>query len=194
MHVLRTSNVPLSWMLVQGILFAGITMLVTARRGVRKLCSSENMGLLLVDLPAWTRKCSVCLALVNERWEEDLISKLDAQFDALTDGTIKVIAEELTSCSAGTTAVNVGNADGSTGAQAGSIQSIGDPIMSTSLEDSLLNPMTSGSTMGADFDPLSWGEFDAFQEFLGLDTGQTFWDMFPQVLDPQEECLPDPPL
>lgn len=194
MHVLRTSNVPLSWMLVQGILFAGITMLVTARRGIQKLRSTENLGLLLVDLPAWTRKCSVCLALVNERWEEDLILKLDSQFEALADGTIKVIAREITSGQAGTSTADVGSAIEQTTQQPAATQLMGEPANPTSSVQFLENSAPAGSAFTEGFDPLSWGELDAFQDFLSLDTEQMFGDIFPPGLDLQDDLLPIPSL
>lgn len=50
--VLRQSDVPLSWMLVQGVLFAGLTMLVTARLSVGHFDLQGSLTLIMVDLPA----------------------------------------------------------------------------------------------------------------------------------------------
>ena len=181
MHVLRTSHVPISWMLVQGIIFAGITMLITARRGIRKLCSSDNFGFLLVDLPAWTRKCSVCLALVNERWKEDLVCQLDTQFEALADETIKLIARELTSHQ--TDIARVGN----TGEIASARPFITQDTSSSILSDNYCGPpvdlMVAGSAVTEELDSLNWGDFNAFHDFLGIEHNETFWDMFPTDID-----------
>lgn len=181
MHVLRTSNVPISWMLVQGIVFAGITMLITARRGIHKLNSSDNTGFLLVDLPAWTRKCSVCLALVNERWEENLVSQLDAQFETLADETIKLIAKELTSHP--TDVARVGNIVQTTGAHSATTEQIGSSLLSNNSWEPLVDSMTTGNAVTEELDSLSWGDFNAFQDFLGIDTSQAFWDTFHIDLD-----------
>ena len=161
---LRASNVPLTWMLVQGVLFAGLTMLVTARTGSRRLTSAAAMPLLLVELPAWLRKCSVCLAIMNERWSEDLLAKLDRQFEALADDTVRVISTSLTS----------------------------EVAQSSSMGESsptlLPYQMDSSYMMGADAvtewtGGASWEYLDPFRQVLGMEGVQTFWDVFARVPD-----------
>ncbi|KAF2010258.1 hypothetical protein BU24DRAFT_496998 [Aaosphaeria arxii CBS 175.79] len=94
--VLQESDVPLSWMLIQGVLFAGLTMLVTTRLNFRQFDSQESFTLVLVDLPAWTRKCSICLAIMNERWDDDLLFRLISQFEDLVNDTLLHVSSALT--------------------------------------------------------------------------------------------------
>ncbi|KAL7786522.1 fungal-specific transcription factor domain-containing protein [Trichoderma afarasin] len=167
LKVLRVTNVPLSWMLVQGVLFAGLTMLVTARTGLRRLLSHVGAPFLLVDLHSWTRNCSICLAIMNERLREDLVSKLDSQFELLANDTLRIISASITS--------HTMNA------------STRSPAFST-------NPNVAENTLGSDqiftadtsdfnlnlAEDLNY--FDIFKEFMGQDPTQTFWDMFPYEL------------
>lgn len=168
-EILRSSNVPLSWMLVQGVLFAGLTMLITARTNVHVLATHAGISFLLVDLPSWTRKCSVCVSVVNERWKEDLLSKLDSQFELLANDTLRVISNSLT-------------------AQRGAQHSLQAPALSTSSGGGQAQPLPSSvqeeSDLGANLtDGVGggtddWENFQFFREFLGIDDGvQTFWDI-----------------
>ncbi|KAH6867577.1 fungal-specific transcription factor domain-containing protein [Thelonectria olida] len=164
--VLRNSNVPLSWMLVQGVLFAGLTMLITIRKGFQQLASQAGWPFLLVDFPAWTRKCSICLAIMNERWKEDLLSKLEAQFETLANDTLHIISSGLPS-------QPLGLQDYSASDQ---IQLANVLPSNTLFESNEFANQTaeSGFSMAGD-----WEHFDMFREVLGLDTVQTFWNMFP---------------
>ncbi|KAJ4535815.1 hypothetical protein HRR77_007759 [Exophiala dermatitidis] len=158
--VLRTSNVPLTWMLVQGILFAGLTMLVTARTTVSKLVTHVGASFLLVDFANWTRKCSMCMAIMNERWSEDLVSKLDAQFEVLANDTLKTVAASLTTRNTSTAT----------------------PQMPELRDDSNLVAMGPLSNISQDTvwpDNQESTYMDPFGGLLGFDNGQTFWNIFP---------------
>lgn len=93
--LLKNSDVPTSWMLAQGVLFAGLTMLVTSRTNFMKIPRQTSLPLLLVDFPAWTRRCAVCLAIMNERWSHTLLAKLTGQFEVLADSTHRMISTVL---------------------------------------------------------------------------------------------------
>lgn len=93
--LLKNSDVPTSWMLAQGVLFAGLTMLITSRTNFMKIPRQVSLPLLLVDFPAWTRRCAVCLAIMNERWSHTLLAKLTCQFEVLADSTHRIISTAL---------------------------------------------------------------------------------------------------
>lgn len=184
--VLRASNVPLSWMLVQGILFAGLTMLVTARTNYHRLASRTGLPFLLVELPAWSRKCSVCLAVVNERWgEKELLPELGNQFEILADDTLGAISTELTS----QIATNRRHPHARTNRVAGDGLD-GNAESATSQPPSALTPgpseqdtMTSLDMSVSRFADISlptasWENLDLFRDVLGIDDSQTFWDIF----------------
>ena len=82
-------------MLAQGMLFAGLTMLVTSRTNFLKIPRQVSLPLLLVDFPAWTRRCAVCLAIMNQRWSHTLLAKLTGQFEVLADSTHRMISTAL---------------------------------------------------------------------------------------------------
>ncbi|KAH0097549.1 acetamidase, partial [Aureobasidium melanogenum] len=94
--VIRSSRISLSWMLIQGVLFAGLTMLVTARNNFEKLLPTTGLQFFLADFPAWARKCAICLAIMNERWNEDLLVTLESRFEALVNDTLKFISTNVT--------------------------------------------------------------------------------------------------
>jgi hypothetical protein len=166
-------------MLVQGVLFAGVTMLFTARTCHARLAARTGLRFLLVDLPAWSRKCSVCLAIMNERWNEELLSKLDSQFELVADNTLGVISTALTSGSASTTSdlnttlassMNTYNASATAGQSStltgddgfGGIDALGMDA-STYLDAGMAG---------------NWESFDLFRELLGVDGAQNFLDVF----------------
>lgn len=171
-EVLRNSNVPLSWMLIQGVIFAGLTMLITARTGVSVLTRQTGLQFLLVDLPSWTRKCSICLAIMNERWSEDLIAKLDTQFEALANDTLKMITSSVTA------PVTTGQAH-----HLHTDLNANPPVQHQTMlssfvqqDDALANDMTDlNDGMIGD-----WEQLQFVQDFIGR---QTFWDIFPFPLD-----------
>ena len=84
-------------MLAQGVLFAGLTMIVTSRTNFKKLPRQVSLPLLMVDYPAWTRRCAVCLAIMNERWSHTLLAKLTGQLEALADSTHRMVSTALLS-------------------------------------------------------------------------------------------------
>ncbi|PSN59775.1 hypothetical protein BS50DRAFT_507798 [Corynespora cassiicola Philippines] len=157
--LLRSSNIPISWMLVQGILFAGLTMLTTARMGFRQLASHMGSHCLIVDLPAWIRRCSVCLAIINERWNEDLLSRLDSQFEVIANDTLRIISSSLLS-----------------------------PRVSDTLDvtpfyyQSIANPPSTPANCSppnilAEDNLADGGDpFDLMLDMMGLDPMETFWD------------------
>jgi hypothetical protein len=93
--VIRHSRVELSWMLVQGVLFAGLTMLITARTNFHKLLPLTGLQFFLADFPAWVRKCAICLAVMNERWNETLLSTLESRFETLVNDTLRFISANI---------------------------------------------------------------------------------------------------
>lgn len=101
--VIRSSRISLSWMLIQGVLFAGLTMLVTARTGFKKLLPMTGLHFFVADFPGWARKCAICLAIMNERWKEDLLVTLEARFEALVNDTLRFISTKI---AASLTAIN----------------------------------------------------------------------------------------
>uniref|UniRef100_A0A8H7NHF9 Zn(2)-C6 fungal-type domain-containing protein n=1 Tax=Bionectria ochroleuca TaxID=29856 RepID=A0A8H7NHF9_BIOOC len=162
---LRTSNVPLSWMLVQGVLFAGLTMAVTAQTSYSQISSTSGHSLLLVDFPAWTRKCSVCLAIMNERWDDDLLFKIDAQFEVLADSIQRTISTGLAFRTTGRYEAthSLGESDMNDDSQpAGSL-----PFSSSFFDLGMTD---------------HWETMDPFGQLLGISGSQSFWDIFPQDL------------
>ncbi|KAK4074901.1 transcriptional regulator family: Fungal Specific TF [Purpureocillium lilacinum] len=176
-EVLSASNVPLSWMLIQGVLFAGLTMLVTAWTCHQRLAARAGLGFLLVDLPAWSRKCSVCFAIVNERWNEDLLSKLDSQFELLTNNTLGVISTALMSHAAATGGTYHDQAQSTIHFDGHLVPGTAQPA--ATLPDGSWNGPIDHLGMNASTFPnigtAALGEsFDSFCEVLGIDGAETF--------------------
>lgn len=94
--VIRSNRISLSWMLIQGVLFAGLTMLVTARTSFTKLLPKTGLHFFVADFPGWARKCAICLAIMSERWKEDLLITLEARFEGLVNDTLKYISTNIT--------------------------------------------------------------------------------------------------
>lgn len=86
-------------MFAQGILLTGLSMLVTAKMNARHFIQEADPELLLVDVQTWTRACSVSLAILGERLQEDLLSRLQAQFEALSSDTVRHLLKALTTAS-----------------------------------------------------------------------------------------------
>ncbi|KAL7893521.1 fungal-specific transcription factor domain-containing protein [Trichoderma sp. SZMC 28014] len=158
--ILRLSNIPLSWMLVQGVLFAGLTMLITARTGLHQLLSHVEVSFLLVDLQSWVRNCSICLTIMNERLKEELLSKLISQYELLANDTLKLVSSTITSQTASRCTES--------------------SVFGTSMDNGL--GLDQGLGIDTSYD-MSFGEeygyFDIFKDFMGQDLTQTFWNIFP---------------
>ena len=177
-EVLRDSNVPLSWMLIQGVLFAGLTMLITARTSLSIMGSRAGLPLMLVELPAWSRKCSICLAIMNERWGQDILSKLETQFEMLVNDTLSVICNELGSQNATTSSTSEEANHHAAGvrdvppvplsAADGMMVSQGPDML---LDDLSMSDVAAFGDVGA---MGNWNEFDLFHEFLGGRRGPVF--------------------
>lgn len=145
-------------------------MLVTARTSFPLLERHSGFSFLFVDLPGWTRKCSICLAIMNERWSEDLLPKLDTQFESLANDTLKMISSALTTQQT-ERAVPVDDATSSN--QPSSVE-LSHQFTQPLVDDAVhLNAGTAG-----DLDFL-----ETFREYLGIDGLQTFWDVFPPSLN-----------
>lgn len=86
-HLLKSTNVPQSWMLLQGTLLSGITILVTARMNAASLLQRSDFS--LFEVMEWSRKCSLVLTIMSERWSEKSISNLEAKFSLLSTDTLK---------------------------------------------------------------------------------------------------------
>lgn len=169
-QVLRSSNVPQSWMLIQGVLSAGLTMLISARANFKIL----DWSLLLVDLPAWSRKCSVCLAIMNERWQQDLLSELETHVEILADETLRFISNGLAAERTGSGNQQVTQTeaprDPNSTVESGSF---GHPLVPVTDEQvGQVEPGLSGNDTAVQWEPLG-----VFSEFLGADFMDTYWDM-----------------
>lgn len=85
--ILKSSNVPLSWMLLQGTLLSATTLLVTAKmNGLLLLRQNATSIPMIMD---WNRKCSVIFAIISERWSDPSIHRLETQINLLATDTIK---------------------------------------------------------------------------------------------------------
>lgn len=104
---------------------------------------------------------------MNERLREDLVSKLDSQFELLANDTLRIISASITSHT-----INASSRS---------------PAFSAN-PDVTENALGSDLTFTADTSDfnLNLAEdlnyFDIFKEFMGQDPTQTFWDMFPYDL------------
>jgi hypothetical protein len=74
-------------MLLQGTLLSGITILVTARMNAASLLHRDDFS--LFEVMEWSRKCSLVLTIMSERWSEKSISNLEAKFSLLSTDTLK---------------------------------------------------------------------------------------------------------
>lgn len=159
-------------MLVQGVVFAGLTMVITARTSFATLVPRTGLPFLLADLPAWMRKCSVCLAIMNERVSDDLLSRLDTDFDVLSDTTMRIISAGI----AGDTTVPAADMD-----------TIGSDSMQMPV--SFGEPQQTAAWMpstGAE----GWDDMGHFLDILGMTDSQTYWDLFPQGLAMSDGTIP----
>ncbi|KAG9511534.1 hypothetical protein KCV07_g10109, partial [Aureobasidium melanogenum] len=96
--VIRHSRVNLSWMLVQGVLFAGLTMLITTRYNFHQLLPFTSLQFFIADFLTWARKHAICLAVMNERWNETLLSTLESRFETLVNDTWRYISANIATC------------------------------------------------------------------------------------------------
>lgn len=74
-------------MLLQGTLLSGITILVTARMNAASLLHRDDFS--IFEVMEWSRKCSLVLTIMSERWSEKSISNLEAKFSLLSTDTLK---------------------------------------------------------------------------------------------------------
>jgi hypothetical protein len=74
-------------MLLQGTLLSGITILVTARMNAARILHRDDFS--LFEVMEWSRKCSLVLTIMSERWSEKSISNLEAKFSLLSTDTLK---------------------------------------------------------------------------------------------------------
>lgn len=152
-------------MLAQGVLFAGLTMLITARTGLHQLLSHVEVSFLLVDLQFWIRNCSICLTIMNERLQEELMSKLNSQYELLANDTLTLISSTITSQPANSCAES--------------------SVFGTNMDNGL--ELDQGFNIDAPHAGMDFGEeydyFDIFKDFMGQDLTQTFWNIFPNDMD-----------
>lgn len=168
--ILKNSDVPTSWMLVQGVLFAGLTMLVTSRTGFMHIPRQISLPLLLVDFPAWTRRCAVCLAVMNERWTHALVTKLAAQFEILADSTLRMISTALLSAPVDASG-GVTQHSGHMGTQADSISGIDGPSFGEL------------SAVPQEQVPQFMETCDSFTELFAPNGTSSFWEFPSQDMD-----------
>lgn len=152
-------------MLVQGVLFAGLTMLITARTGLHQLLSHVEVSFLIVDLQSWIRNCSICLTIMNERLKEELLSKLNSQYELLANDTLTLISSTITSQPASSCAAS--------------------SVFGTNIDNNL--ELDQGLNIGTSYASIDFGEeyeyFDIFKDFMGQDLTQTFWSIFPNDMN-----------
>ncbi|KAH8195637.1 hypothetical protein TruAng_010194 [Truncatella angustata] len=172
-QLLRNSNVPLSLMLAQGVIFAGLTMLITAKTDFPRLVEHAGTSLLSDALPAWTRKCSVCLAIMCERWGKDLPAGLEAKFELLANDCFKTIFSGLISQATGSPPQQ-----GNSSANAAHVtqHQRGCAEVFAKGQDGRISVQPDAAAPSAE----DWSGL--FEEFLGIDQAETFWDFSP--LDP----------
>ena len=121
-----------------------------------------------------SRKCSVCLAIMNERWQQDLLSELETHVEILTDETLRFIssglaAERVRSGSREITQAEV-SASQDIGMGSGSLGHPLEPVSDG--QASQVEPGLTGTDPTVQWEPLG-----AFSEFLGADFMDTYWDM-----------------
>lgn len=163
--LLKNSDVPTSWMLAQGVLFAGLTMLVTSRTNFMKIPRRVSLPLLLVDFPAWTRRCAVCLAIMNERWSHSLLAKLTCQFEVLADSTHRMISTALLEQSTHETQQARHTETQIDSTRADENLSFDDPyVFQEHMPDFMEN-------------------YDSFAELFGANGTSSFWEFPPQDMD-----------
>lgn len=129
-----------------------------------------SLPLLLVDFSAWTRRCAVCLAIMNERWSHTLLAKLTVQFEALADSTHRMISTALLSAPM-EAALQQNQQASHAETQAGSICAIeelssGDP-----------------SCMSQQNVPDFLESYDSFAELFGASGTSSFWEFSSYDMD-----------
>lgn len=161
--VIRSSRISLSWMLIQGVLFAGLTMLVTARTSFKKLLPMTGLHFFVADFPGWARKCAICLAIMNERWKEDLLVALEARFEALVNDTLRFISTNITaSLTTANTPAHISIADNPPEPESTSNQNLDDLHNQIwPFDDGLWNESAyMDFAMGIDFNAIQYGAWD----------------------------------
>jgi hypothetical protein len=157
-------------MLIQGVLSAGLTMLISARANFKSL----EWSLLLVDLPAWSRKCSVCLAIMNERWQQDLLSEVETHVEILADETLRFISNGLAAERVGSSGLETAQVE---------VPANEDTVVGSGFFDQHLEPNTGGQAIQVEpgltenDSAVRWEPLGVFSEFLGADFMDTYWDM-----------------
>lgn len=175
-------------MIVQGALFAGITMLVVTRLYSVQIMAQAGTAFMLVDFPKWTRKCSMCMAILGERWEDGLLENLEAHFEILANDTLERIASPFT------------NTGAATGDRLGDEPAAVEPGLSqthgiaANSSVGMANTAAASSVSSDSFrgDVPSWSEYVGFSamppsdldsmtllnEIVDMENGQAFWDVF----------------
>jgi hypothetical protein len=168
--LLKNSGVPTSGMLVQGVLFGGLTMLVTSRTSFTKIPRQTLLPLLLVDYPAWTRRCVICLAIMNEHWTHTLPTKLTGQFEVLADGALRMISTALLSAPIDTSVVETQQTS-NMGTETSSIYEIED--LSSRQDSCIFQEQV----------PYLMETYDSFAELVGPNGTSSSWEFLLQDMD-----------
>lgn len=155
---LRCSNVPLTWMLVQGAVFAGLTMLVTARTSTDELLQRAGLHFFMVDLATATRKCSLCLAIMNERLQDDLLTKIESQFEVIATQTHELLGQHL-----------LRRQEALSGAKEQQDQHTRGDLTSSS--EPAIAPLDLGDG------PIDWTLLEYWEGFEDWDMERSFWDL-----------------
>jgi hypothetical protein len=101
-YLVKSTNMSQSWMLLQGMLLSGITMLVTARANAPLLVTRQDFS--VFEIMEWNRKCSLVLTIMSERWSDKSISLLETKYSLLANDTLKSLLTIKDSPSLGQTA------------------------------------------------------------------------------------------
>ena len=86
-NLLKSGNIPQSWMLVQGMLLAGLTMIVTAK--TNRSLFPDRVGCSVLNIIEWNRQCSVVLNIMSERWADKTIAASENRFMLVANHTLK---------------------------------------------------------------------------------------------------------
>lgn len=134
-----------------------------------KIPRQRSLPLLMVDYPAWTRRCAVCLAIMNERWDNTLLPKLAAQFETLADSTLRIISTTLMSVTGDMSANEA--------------QSNGARVTSNTNGEASNTLFAPPSAVLEEHASQFLETYDSFAELFGTNGATSFWDFSSQEVN-----------
>ncbi|KAF7671039.1 hypothetical protein GT037_010820 [Alternaria burnsii] len=187
LHSLRSSQTPLTWMSVQGALLAGVTMVFVTRVYSAQIIEKAGTKFVLVDFPMWTRKCSMCMAIIEERWKDDQVANLDAHFETLANETVERIALAFTGANTKSTDELADGPDAE-GSDLSQLQVTETPTILRPDSDTTMPQLPTNAVedvfpwtrdTGTILAPSpNFSSMSFLDELSDLENGQAFWDMF----------------